>query len=253
LNLAVNARHAMPRGGKLGIKTRNTSLTAAEPPDMPAGDYVQVSVTDTGEGMSKEIQARAFDPFFTTKEVGKGTGLGLSQVYGFAKQVHGTVRIDSTIGEGTTVTMELPRAQAAALHEELSPNDLAPEGPLKILLVDDDEAVRSLMEQMLGELGHSVSTAENGPAAVVLLSANAPFDLLVVDFAMPVMNGAEVAAEAVKLRPKLSILFVTGFADRSILSTWTALGYRTLKKPFSGADFDAAIRQTVASRPDSRT
>ncbi len=250
LNLAGNARDAMPLGGKLLFMTRNVTLTAADAAGISPGDYVQISVTDTGEGMSAETRARAFDPFFTTKGVGKGTGLGLSQVYGFADQVGGTARIHSGVGKGTTVTILLPRAQAALERdpEEPSQGDLPAAAPLSILLVDDDHSVRSLTEQMLSELGHTVVMAENGPAALALLSTSAEFDLLLVDFAMPVMNGAQVAAEAIKLRPQLFILFMTGYADTSVLSSWTELGYRTLNKPFSSAELDLAIRHTVRSR-----
>jgi signal transduction histidine kinase/ActR/RegA family two-component response regulator len=247
LNLAGNARDAMPLGGKLVFMTRNASFGAANAAGIPPGDYVQISVTDTGEGMTAETRARAFDPFFTTKGLGKGTGLGLSQVYGFADQVGGTARIHSALGQGTTVTLWLPRAQVIRPAFE-EPEAGKPEAAvaLNILLVDDDQAVRVLTQEMLGELGHKVAVAENGPAAITMLASKTEFDLLLVDFAMPVMNGAQVAAEAIRLRPRLPVLFITGYADASVLNSWTQLGYRTLKKPFSAADLDRAIRQTVS-------
>ena len=253
LNLAGNARDAMPLGGKLLFMTRNVTLTATDAAGISPGDYVQISVTDTGEGMTAETRARAFDPFFTTKGVGKGTGLGLSQVYGFADQVGGTARIHSEVGKGTTVTILLPRAQAALASDPEEPglSELPAAVPLNILLVDDDYSVRSLTEQMLSELGHNVTIAENGPAALALLATAAKFDLLLVDFAMPVMNGAQVAVEAIKLRPQLFILFITGYADISVLSSWTELGYHTVNKPFSAAQLDLAIRHTVRSRPQA--
>ena len=249
LNLAGNARDAMPLGGRLMFVTRNVSLTGADAPGIAAGDYVQISVTDTGEGMSKETLAHAFEPFFTTKGVGKGTGLGLSQVYGFAEQLGGTVKINSAIGEGTTVTIWLPRAQAMkAPQPDVSASHMAPSAPIKILLVDDDEPVRSLTAEMLSDLGHTVSMAENGPAALAMISGGKEADLLLSDFAMPVMNGAQLAAEAMKLRPQLAVLFMTGYADTAILRSWTELGYRMLNKPFSIEDLDVAIRQTMSAR-----
>ncbi len=248
LNLAGNAHDAMPLGGKLFLMTRNSSGAAG----IPAGDYVQISVTDTGEGMTAETKARAFDPFFTTKGVGKGTGLGLSQVYGFADQVGGTARIESGVGKGTTVTIWLPRVQPVAAPSEPSASPELMASPLvRILVVDDDKAVRSLSEEMLTELGHNVSTAENGPAALALLSTTAEFDLLLVDFAMPIMNGAQVATEAIKQRPQLSIIFITGYADAAVLGSWAASGYRTINKPFSAAELGAAITNVIATRPQS--
>jgi CheY-like chemotaxis protein len=250
LNLAANARDAMPLGGKLLFMTRNVTLDSASAPGHRAGDYVQISVTDTGEGMTKETQAKACEPFFTTKGVGKGTGLGLSQVYGFAEQLRGTVRINSAVGEGTTITIWLPRAEAMpAPGAGPAVSDPGPGAALKILLVDDDHAVRSPTEEMLTELGHAVVAAENGPAALALLSTETEFDLLLADFAMPVMNGAQVAAEAIKLQPGIAVLFISGYADAGVLGSWTELGYRKLDKPFSSEELDAAIRQTVRPRP----
>ena len=252
LNLAANARDAMPLGGKLVIGTRNATLNAENAGDLGAGDYVTISVTDTGEGMSRETQAKAFEPFFTTKAVGKGTGLGLSQVYGFSRQSGGTVRIKSAIGEGTTVAIWLPRAQRASTAPEQTVDriDQADGGPLRILLVDDDHAVRSLTGEMLIELGHDVTAAENGMAALERLATPAAFDLLLADFAMPVMNGAELAAAAIKLRPQLSVLFVTGYADVEVLSSWSGIGYGTLNKPFTTEELKAALQHVTRSRPD---
>jgi signal transduction histidine kinase/CheY-like chemotaxis protein len=252
LNLCSNARDAMPLGGKLVVMTRNVSLTEVDVPGTPPGDYVEISVTDTGEGMTQETQAKAFDPFFTTKGPGKGTGLGLSQVYGFANQLGGAARIGSDVGVGTTVTICLPRAKAApARRQEPSLDHPPPVAPLKILLVDDDQAVRSLTEEMLREIGHSVYPAESGPAAIALLAGKVEFDLLLADFAMPVMNGAEVATQALKLQPQLAILFMTGYADTRVLNSWTDLGYRTISKPFSATDLDLGIRQTMTSQPQT--
>jgi nitrogen-specific signal transduction histidine kinase len=201
LNLAANARDAMPLGGKLIIVTRNTTLSAEEANGLGVGDYVTISITDTGEGMNRETQDRAFEPFFTTKAIGKGTGLGLSQVYGFTRQLGGTVRIRSALGEGTTVSILLPRVRPAStsLEKPVDRTDHIAPGPLRILLVDDDQAVRSLTEEMLIEAGHKVICTGNGTAALEVLATATAFDLLMVDFAMPVMNGAELAVPLVRL------------------------------------------------------
>jgi CheY-like chemotaxis protein len=200
--------------------------------------------------MSSDTRARAFEPFFTTKGVGKGTGLGLSQVYGFAQQLGGTAQIQSVVGEGTRVTVWLPRAQVVPESGEPLPRlaDPVHSMPLRILLVDDDQAVRMLMVEMLSDLGHQAVAVEGGAAALAQLSTAATFDLLLVDFAMPGMNGAEVASEALRLRPRLPVLFVTGYADADVLKSWIQLGYRTLNKPFGTADLDRAIRQTIRAR-----
>jgi CheY-like chemotaxis protein len=229
--------------------TRNVTVAAGEVAGLAAGEFVQMSVTDTGEGMSSETQARAFDPFFTTKDTGKGTGLGLSQIYGFAHQLGGTAQIKSAVGVGTTVTIWLPQAQIVPASSEPSAvAESVPLASLRILLVDDDQTVRALIGEMLGDLGHEVTDVDNGPAALAQLSNKTAFDLLLVDFAMPVMNGAEVAAEAMRLRPHLPVLFMTGYADTSVLNSWTQLGHRTLNKPFGATDVDLAIRQTIGSR-----
>jgi len=210
LNLAGNARDAMPLGGRLVFMTRNVSFTASTSPGIAPGDYVRISVTDTGAGMTEETRARAFEPFFTTKGVGKGTGLGLSQVYGFADQLGGTARITSVLGEGTTVTIWLPRALAdAASQPEAPEGETQAFAPIRILLVDDDEAVRSLTAEMLADLGHAVATADSGAAALAMLGAGERVDLLLSDFAMPGMMGAQLAEEALKLRPGLPVLFMT--------------------------------------------
>jgi signal transduction histidine kinase/ActR/RegA family two-component response regulator len=238
LNLAGNARDAMPLGGKLAVATRNVTPQEAAAAGLSSAEYVQILITDNGEGMSADTKARAFDPFFTTKGVGAGTGLGLSQVYGFADQVGGTAKI-----------RWLPRAVTGAAPREQSQTVAATARSLDVLLVDDDETVRTLIEEMLGELGHRVTSAENGSAAVALLSGEAAFDLLLADFAMPVMNGGQVAAEAIKLRPGLPVLFMTGYADASVLGAWLQAGYRTLKKPFVAADLGRAIRAAMQSPP----
>jgi len=222
LNLAINARDAMQVGGRLAVQTENVTLgPALYPEDPPAGDYVAICVADTGTGMTEEVRAKVFEPFFTTKEIGKGSGLGLSQVLGFAKQSGGGVRIESRVGEGTSIHIYLPRTKAKA--EERSPSAPAiaahKDAPdARILLVDDDHAVREVTSTTLRDLGYSVVEAGSGGAALDILAREPTIDLLIIDFAMPGMSGAEVARQARAKRPTLPILFITGFADRAALA-----------------------------------
>jgi signal transduction histidine kinase len=222
LNLAINARDAMQIGGSLTVETENVVLgPPLRPEEPPAGEYVSVGVFDTGSGMSEEVRAKVFEPFFTTKEIGKGSGLGLSQVLGFAKQSGGGVRIHSCLGEGTSVHIYLPRAEAEATKSGPTPLHKASIGTRRgaiILLVDDDNEVREVTRAMLHEIGHVVLEAGSGGAALDVLQREAGIDLLIVDFAMPGMNGAEVAYQAHTQQPNLPVLFVTGFADRGALA-----------------------------------
>jgi CheY-like chemotaxis protein len=221
LNLAINARDAMQVGGSLTVETSNVSLgPALYPEDPPAGDYVAICVTDSGSGMTDEIRAKVFEPFFTTKEIGKGSGLGLSQVLGFAKQSGGGVRIESRQGQGTSVFIYLPRSAAKAIEPEAAgmAAGMAPAtAGTTILLVDDDQSVREITGSLLKDLGYTIIEAGSGGAALDLLEREPAIDLLLLDFAMPGMNGAEVARQAYAKRPNLPILFVTGFADRAAL------------------------------------
>jgi signal transduction histidine kinase len=222
LNLVINARDAMQVGGRLAVHTENVTLgPALYPEDPPAGDYVAICVADTGTGMTEEVRAKVFEPFFTTKEIGKGSGLGLSQVLGFAKQSGGGVRIESRVGEGTSIHIYLPRTKAKA--EERSPSAPAiaahKDAPdARILLVDDDHAVREVTSTTLRDLGYSVVEAGSGGAALDILAREPTIDLLIIDFAMPGMSGAEVARQARAKRLTLPILFITGFADRAALA-----------------------------------
>ncbi len=220
LNLAINARDAMEVGGTLTVETANVALGPPERPEQPAaGDYVLIAVSDTGTGMTDDILAKAFEPFFTTKAVGKGSGLGLSQVYGLAKQSGGGVRIVTRPGEGTSVKVYLPRARVAAMAEAPGRRlavDRQPKGAV-VLLVDDDSAVREVTVGMLRDLGYGVFEAGSGGAALELLDRNTHVSLVMLDFAMPGMNGAELAREVRARRPELPILFATGYADASVL------------------------------------
>ena len=249
LNLAINARDAMEVGGTVTVETANVELgPPTRPEDPPAGSYVMVAVRDTGAGMTPEILAKVFEPFFTTKEIGKGSGLGLSQVFGLAKQSGGGVRIDSTAGEGASVKVYLPRASEAPVREdlaELTAGSTAPKD-LRVLLVDDDSAVREVTAGILQDLGYGVVEAGSGGAALDLLDHETGIDLLLVDFAMPGMNGAEVAREVHARRPGLPIVFVTGYADTETLATAGASGI--VRKPFVHDDLAAKLRSVL--RPD---
>jgi len=243
LNLALNARDAMPEGGALTIRTRN--VLAARPGTgqaaLPQGDYVMVSVSDTGHGMPAEVQARVFEPFFTTKGAGKGTGLGLSMVYGFVIQAGGTVTIDSVPGKGTAISLYFPRAALGPSEQSAAVEKMSVAQPLRVLLVDDDEDVRETAQEMLDELGHAVTAAESGPAGLALLREAAEFDLLLVDFAMPEMTGVQLAEQAVTLRPTLKVLLMTGYVESDARQSWAVRGYRTVMKPFNTADLAAAL------------
>jgi len=243
LNLALNARDAMPEGGALTFRTRN--VTAARPgigqAALPHGDYVMVSVSDTGQGMPSEVQARVFEPFFTTKGAGKGTGLGLSMVYGFVTQAGGTVTIDSAPNKGTAISLYLPRASPQPSEQPAAVETVTAVQPLRILLVDDDEDVRETAQEMLGELGHVVTTAESGPAGLALLHGPAEFDLLLVDFAMPEMTGVQLAEQAVTLWPELTVLLMTGYVESAARQSWTEHGYRSVMKPFNAAELATAL------------
>lgn len=253
LNLAINARDAMAVGGSLVVSTDNIVLgepTRAEEPQ--PGDYVLIAVTDTGSGMTPEVRDRAFEPFFTTKAIGKGSGLGLPQVYGFAKQSGGGVAIETTLGEGTSVRVYLPRAQERrrtprATSYEAPPEERGEVRGKRVLVVDDDPPVREITASMLRAMGADVVEAGSGGAALEMLDAGAQdFDLLVVDFAMPGMNGAELAATTARKWPDLPILFVTGYADLSAISSVSE--ERIVQKPFRGGELQRKIGRLLAGR-----
>ena len=250
LNLAINARDAMDVGGLLTVSTHNATLGEAAAPEEPvAGDYVEVCVSDTGSGMSANVRARVFEPFFTTKEVGKGSGLGLSQVLGFAKQSNGGVRIDTTEGEGTSIRIFLPRSDLAEERPDTGAEDFGddPDLPARILVVDDDDAVRQVVADMLRELRYDVLESGSAGAAFDVLESKEPVDLLLLDFAMPGMSGAEVARRVRRRYPRLPILFVTGYADRTLLNGIDEA--QTLGKPFQLHDLAGKIAQALNRRP----
>jgi len=246
LNLAVNARDAMPGGGSLTIETSNAYVDEryARDNQMAEGQYVLVAVTDTGQGMPAEVLTRVFDPFFTTKPVGKGTGLGMSQVYGFAKQSGGHVKIYSEVGVGTTVKLYLPRQIGAAAAVGRPRAELAPLGGTeKILVVEDDERVRTFAVEALRELGYTVLEAADGKSACEVMLANTKIALLFTDVVMPGMTGRELADRAVQSDPDLKLLFSTGYTRNAIVHNGVLdAGINFLQKPYSLHDLARKIR-----------
>ncbi|WP_159993177.1 PAS domain S-box protein [Roseomonas sp. 18066] len=256
LNLCINARDAMPQGGRLEIATDNHRLDAeaAAASGLLAGDYVTLCVGDTGSGMTPDVIARAFDPFFTTKPQGQGTGLGLSMIYGFVRQSGGAVRIASTPGEGSRLCLDLPRHDGPAVTEPLPPAAVAvPRGQgERVLVVDDEPSVRLLVTEVLEDLGYAALEAADGPAGLRILRSPARIDLLVTDVGLPQgmpggMNGRQLAEAARRLRPGLRILFITGFAESAVLSHGDlGPGMQLLTKPFSLEALAARLRGLLA-------
>jgi len=252
LNLAVNARHAMTQGGTVAIWSYNVD-TATTPIDLVPGQYVAVCVTDTGIGMPAEVLARVFEPFFTTKEVGQGTGLGLSQVYGFAKQSRGDVRISSKLGAGTAVTIYLPRSEGrpiAAFVASLEPAMRATRAET-ILVVEDDVQVQNYTVEALRELGYTVQHAGDAASALALLDKIGTVDLLFTDVMLPgELNGRDLAAKARERRPTLSVLFTSGYSrDVMVHKGRLDPDIDLLVKPFSYGDLAARVRRTLNHRP----
>jgi signal transduction histidine kinase/CheY-like chemotaxis protein len=250
LNLVINARDAMSGGGRLSIRTGSAQVEPGDPVLEP-GEYVALSVSDTGEGMPAEVAARAFDPFFTTKGTGKGTGLGLSQVYGVARQAGGGAQIVSAPGQGATVTVLLRRSEqpAAAAENPRAPEPvLAPRAGALVLVVDDDNQVRALIADTLQLLGYRVLEADSGAAALATLKSARP-DAMVIDFAMPQMNGAEAADRARALRPDLPIIFASGHADTEAIKAAVGDQAPTLRKPFDMNELARTLAAAIARTP----
>jgi signal transduction histidine kinase/ActR/RegA family two-component response regulator len=249
LNIAINARDAMPGGGTILIETANIDARSGQmPKEMADRDCVLVTVRDTGTGMSPEIKERAFEPFFTTKEVGKGTGLGLSMVFGVISQSGGTVRIDSRVGEGTTVQIFLPRAMAVASAEPPETMPAPAMGGTHILVVDDDADVRCIIAEDLREIGYSVAEADSGNAALAILERDGPCDLLVMDLVMPGLSGPDAARLARRRRPDLKVVFASGYADMSRFAA--TLGNDVLlKKPFKLETLAEVVRAALQRVP----
>ena len=252
LNLAINARDAMPDGGDLTVKTANATSgdkTVGSTESRPAGRYVCLSVTDVGEGMSHSVRERAFEPFFTTKPTGSGTGLGLSMVYGFAKQSGGEATIESELGVGTTVRIYLPAvARQGDQVPAATKSQMPARGGLEhILLVEDDRRVRQVTARRLERLGYRIAEASNAAEAVTLLRKTPDFGLLITDVVMPgKMNGSDLAIEARYLRPEIKIILTSGYANPGSLEATSAIAEaRFLPKPYKEAELAAAVREAL--------
>ena len=252
LNLCINARDAMPEGGRIQLQTSNHWLDAntARAHDLAEGPYLRLSVTDTGTGMPPDVMAHVFEPFFTTKPIGQGTGLGLSMIYGFAQQSGGQVHIQSTVGEGTCVSLYLPRHHGAALSDEQTPGqatlEVAQHGET-VLLVDDESTVRMLLADVLGELGYTVIEAADSAAGLKLLRSDVHIDLLVTDVGLPGgMNGRQMAEAGMQLRPGLKTLFITGYAENAVMGYGQlGEGMGVLMKPFAVDVLGGRVRELL--------
>jgi PAS domain S-box-containing protein len=246
LNLAINARDAMPEGGRLTIETANCEIAAGEVPELKPGRYVALTVVDSGHGMTADVREKAVHPFFTTKEPGKGSGLGLSMVYGFVKQSGGHLRIDSEAGRGTTIRMLLP----VALRPRRSPSSARPEDevlgfvPGSALVVDDDPDVLNVAVSMLESIGYRVTTAVDGVSALGWIADGGPFDLLLTDIVLPGgMNGVQLASAIAARRPEMKVLLMSGYAERALDES--GFSAPLLHKPFRRHDLIEKLRQLL--------
>ncbi|WP_439814368.1 PAS domain-containing protein [Zavarzinia sp. CC-PAN008] len=256
LNLAINARDAMPGGGRLTIATTNATIDPEQAllrHGGPPGEYVTVCVADTGHGMAPDVAARAFEPFFTTKPLGQGTGLGLSMIYGFARQSGGFVTIDSAEGTGTAVRLHLPRCHDSAVVEppvEASPQAARPPPTETVLVVEDEPTVRALIVDALQERGYRTIEAGDGPAGLEILRSAVGVDLLVSDVGLPGLNGRQLADAGRALRPDLPVLFVTGYAHNAAVGNGLLEpGMEVLTKPFAIDQLMDRIRAMIDGRP----
>ncbi|MDD0981657.1 blue-light-activated protein [Pseudomonas sp. DD1] len=253
LNLALNARDAMPDGGRLVVETRNRHLdnvfTAAYGTLTP-GDYVELSVSDTGCGMPENVINRAFDPFFTTKPIGQGTGLGLSMIYGFARQSHGHVILHSEVGKGTTVSLFLPRFVGEVTADVPLDSTLPPfaNAGETVLIVEDDPAVRVLVSQVLSELGYAFVEAADADSALPIIESSQRIDLLISDVGLPGMNGRQLAEICRQIRPDLKVLFITGYAEHAaVRGGFLDPGMQLITKPFTFDLLTAKVREMIAT------
>ena len=250
LNLAINARDAMPEGGRLSLATFNTTFGPEEASlrQLAAGDYVCLTVSDTGTGMSPEVQERAFDPFYTTKPIGQGTGLGLSMVYGFIRQSDGSVRIESQAGQGTAIEICLPRF-VGDLEQSIAiaaPPAAGHAGLDKVVLVaEDEDIVRLVVVEVLNDLGYKSLEAVDGPAALRILKSPQRIDLLITDIGLPEMNGRQVVDLTRGERPDLKVLYMTGYAEMAASGDFLEKGMQIISKPFSMDKLSAKIRDVV--------
>ena len=253
LNLAINARDALPDGGELIIETSNVTLHAQEGRlwELPAGQYVSLGVTDSGVGMPPDVKARAFDPFYTTKPIGQGTGLGLSMIYGFVRQSAGSIRIESEVGKGTTVQLLLPRyhgeAESSSVDDMAEHDQFAAKNEI-ILVVEDEAVVRLLIVDVLADLGYQTLEAADGPSALRILLSSQRIDLLVTDIGLPGLNGRQLADAALERRPALKILFMTGYAENAASNSFLASGMEIIAKPVTMDALAARISEIMRSK-----
>ena len=251
LNLVLNARDAMPNGGNLVVQTRNRHLDAdftEAYPNLASGDYVVLSVQDTGCGMPEAVISRAFDPFFTTKPIGQGTGLGLSMIYGFSKQSRGHVTIDSEVDKGTTVNLYLPRFVGEEIHEPQVATQHAPyaQDGETVLIIEDDPAVRVLVSAVLSELGYAFVEAADANGALPILQSSQRIDLLISDVGLPGMNGRQLAEIGRQVRPDLRVLFITGYAEHAaVRGGFLDPGMQMITKPFTFDLLTAKVREMI--------
>ncbi len=257
LNLCINARDAMPDGGRITIETANRTLDCetARTLDMPEGEYLCLCVTDTGTGMTADVIAKAFDPFFTTKPLGQGTGLGLSMIYGFAKQSGGQVRVHSQVGRGTEMCIYLPRYHGEPVpnqdHKDNAPAAL-PKAGETILVVDDEPTVRALLTDVLGDLGYTLIEAADSVVGLKMLRSDIHIDLLITDVGLPGgMNGRQLADAGREIRQNLKTLFITGYAENAVIGAGQ-LGpdMQVLTKPFAVDTLVARVSDLLAMKSE---
>jgi CheY-like chemotaxis protein len=256
LNLAVNARDAMPNGGELTIETTDVDLDedyAERHSGVVPGSYVLLAVSDSGSGMDEDTKSRLFEPFFTTKEQGKGTGLGLSTVYGIVKQSGGHISVDSTPGSGSTFRMYLPRVELET--SEVAKPEAIPEtspGTEKVLLVEDDDSVRDLAREVLEMNGYTVVEADNGVEALNVFEAESEtIDILITDLVMPLMGGRDLALKIAPVRPDLKVLFLSGYTDSVVLQQGILEpGSSFLQKPFTPSELAHKVREALDEGTD---
>jgi signal transduction histidine kinase len=249
LNLAINARDAMPGGGTLTVRSYNVPDGPVRPLELPAGDNICLAITDTGTGMPRDVMERAFDPFYTTKPIGQGTGLGLSMIYGFMRQSGGHAKIESQVGVGTTVNLYLPR-YAGGEAVEAPGRQAAPADEMRgqgtVLVVEDEIVVRAVVVEVLEDMGFEVIEAGTGPAGLEILQSARPIDLLVTDIGLPGLNGRQVAEAGRLLRPALKILFMTGYAETAAMAQgFLAPGMHMFAKPFAIDDMAARVKAII--------
>jgi CheY-like chemotaxis protein len=250
LNLAINARDAMPEGGKLAIATTNTTVGTADASSsaLQPGDYICITVADTGTGMTAEVAARAFDPFFTTKPIGQGTGLGLSMIYGFARQSNGHITLDTMPGRGTSIRLCLPRHDGVPEADHALPTrDRVAANGETVLVVEDEPVVRGVIIEMLHDQGYLTREAADGAAGLRILQLDKPIDLLLTDIGLPGMNGRQLADQARELRPDLKVLFMTGYAENAANAEgFLQPGMDMITKPFDLGHLSQRVRDIIS-------